>query len=185
MRAMKRDTTLMKALRYAGRSRSLSAGLAATTAALVLLAGCAAYGPGALRLGDAEAAVVASMGRPSARHALPDGGTRLVYARGPEGRHTWMVDLGADGRVQRWHQALGEEAFARIAPGMAADDLLRDYGPPAHRLGIARRGTEVWSWRYPTYECRWFRVTLDERGRVLETSYGPDPVCVIEEESGL
>lgn len=176
----------MDGARTRNEGRSLSARRAAAlgaASALALLGGCAAYGPGALRPGDAEAAVVASMGTPTARHALADGGVRLVFARGPEGRHAWMVELGTDGRLRGWHQALGEEAFARIVAGQSAADLLRDYGPPAHRMGIARRGAEVWSWRYPTYECRWFRVTLDAGQRVLETAYAPDPACTVEEEN--
>ena len=113
---------------------------------------------------------------------LAGGGTRLVYARGPEGRHTWMVELGADGRVQRWHQALSEAAFARIVPGMSADELLRDFGPPGHRQPLGWQPWVVWSWRYPTYECLWFRVTLDRAQRVVETSYGPDPLCDVDDD---
>jgi hypothetical protein len=149
---------------------------------VALLAGCAAYGPGALKPGDDEAAVVRSMGAPTARHPLPDGVTRLVYARGPEGLHTWMVELGADGRVLRWHQALGEAAFERITLGMTADTLLRDFGPPALRQPLGWQPWVVWSWRYPTFDCRWFQVTLDDRQRVVQSGYAPDPRCDIVDD---
>jgi hypothetical protein len=150
---------------------------------VVLLAGCAAYGPGDLKPGDSEVAVVQRMGEPAARHTLPDGATRLVFPRGPEGLHTWMVEIGRDGRVLRWHQALSEAAFGRITPGLAADELLRDYGPPAVRQPLGWQPWVVWSWRYPTYDCRWFQVTLDAQQRVVQTGYAPDPRCEIDDES--
>jgi hypothetical protein len=161
----------------AGRSPSLSACLGA-----LLLAGCVAYGPGDLRVGDDEAAVVRSMGAPAARHAMPEGVTRLVFARGPFGRHAYMVELGRDGRVLRWHQALSEAAFARIVPGMSADELLRDFGPPCRRQPLGWQPWVVWSWRFPTYDCLWFRVTLDRDQRVVDTSYGPDPLCQVDND---
>lgn len=148
------------------------------------VAGCAAYGPGDLRVGDDETAVVRSMGPPSGRYALPDGVTRLAYARGPEGKHTYMVDLGRDGRALRWHQALGEVQFERIVLGTGVDELLRNFGPPAHKQPLGWQPWVVWSWRYPTAECRWFRVTLDERQRVVETGYAPDPVCEVVDDNG-
>lgn len=146
------------------------------------LAGCAAYGPGELKPGDSESAVIQRMGPPTARHTMTEGVTRLVFARGPEGQHTWMVELGRDGRVLRWHQALGEVAFERITPGLTANDLLRDFGPPAVRQRVGWQPQEVWSWRYPTLDCRWFQVTLDAGRRVIQTGYAPDPRCVIVDD---
>lgn len=144
---------------------------------MLLLAACAAYGPGDLRVGDDEAAVRRSMGAPAARHELPDGVTRLAYPRGPFGKHAYMVDLGRDGRVQSWHQALSEQAFAKVVPGMGADELLRSFGPPGNRQVLGWQPWVVWSWRYPTYECLWFRVTLDQTQHVVEAGYSPDPIC--------
>ena len=163
------------------RTRSLSAA-APLLGAVALLGACASYGPGALRVGDAEAAVVQSMGTPAARYAMPGGVTRLAYARGPFGKHTYMVDLGPDGRVARWHQALGENEFAALQMGTSVDDLLRTYGPPAKKQARGIRPGEVWSYRYPTYECRWFQVTLDPAQTVVEAGYGVDPLCEVGKE---
>ena len=56
---------------------------AALAAVLTLgLAACASYGPGALSPGLDADAIMRRMGTPTDRHALPDGGTRLEYARG-------------------------------------------------------------------------------------------------------
>jgi hypothetical protein len=143
------------------------------------LAACAAYGTGGLQAGMDEAAVVSSMGMPPARYTLPDGGTRLAYARGPYGKHTWMVDLGADGKVREWHQALSEAQFALLKMGIGEEELLRTIGPPSHVSGRGIRPGVVWSYRYPTYECRWFQATLDENRRLVEAGYGVDPACEV------
>src|SRR5689334_1489633 len=80
----------------------------------LLLAACAGYAPTHVQAGQTEADVVREMGKPTGRYSLPDGGTRLEYARGPYGKHTYMIDLGRDGRVQRWTQVLSEENFSRV-----------------------------------------------------------------------
>lgn len=145
--------------------------------AATVLTGCSAYGPGDLRPGDAQTRVLASMGEPTARYALNGGAARLVYARGPMGQHTWMVDVGADGRVAGVKQVLGEAQFSLLPVGITSDELLREFGPPAHRRGGGRAGGEVWSYRYPTFECRWFQVSLGDDRRVQGGSYGTDPMC--------
>lgn len=159
-----------------------AAGLAAT-----LLAGCALLQPPALRSGMNEAEVVALLGRLTARHALPQGGQRLEFARGPFGRETWMVDLDAQGRSTAWLQALEEprlHAFQQRAPGMSRDELLRTLGTPGERAG-AFRGIEIWSWRYRTNDCLWFQVTLEPAGGpVRDAGWGPDPMCDRGERDG-
>lgn len=149
---------------------------AALTLAVALLAGCAAYGPGELKRGDAAARVEASMGVPTLRLPTADG-TRLVYARGPEGQHTWMVDLDREGRVVRWHQALGEAAFEALPKGLTRDEVLFRLGPPARRTPLQLTGGEFWSYRYPTNLCLWYQIDFDAQGRLLGGGYGPDPRC--------
>jgi hypothetical protein len=146
-------------------------------AALALLSACASYSPKDLRVGDPEATVVATMGPPTARHPLPDGGTRLVYARGPMGRHTYMVDLTAAGGVRQWKQVLAEPEFADIQPGWTRDRLLFEFGPPADQRSYRPNGGQIWSYRYQTFWCLWFQVTLDRNGVVDGASYNVDPMC--------
>ena len=153
--------------------------LGAATAAL-WLAACAGivsgYGPGDLRVGAPEADVLQRMGPPTQIHALPGAVTRLEFARGPMGRHTFMIDLDAQRRVTQWEQVLDADHFAAVTDGMASDELLRLLGRPAHRMG--RRLGEVWSWRDPTTECLWFRVDIGRDARVINGgSYGIDPQC--------
>jgi hypothetical protein len=152
----------------------------ATLLAAAALAGCAAsYGPGPVGAGATEADVVARMGAPTGRHAMPDGATRLEYARGPFGRETYMVDLDAGGRVARIEQVLGEAQFReRMAVGMTRDEVRRTFGRPAEAQRVGFVGREVWSWRYPTNDCLWFRATFGPDGRLMDAGgYLPDPMC--------
>ncbi|MFZ4651230.1 MAG: hypothetical protein ACOYLV_11000 [Rubrivivax sp.] len=144
------------------------------------LSACAtwvAYGPGELRTGQPRAAVLASMGPASLELLHPGGGVRLVYARGPMGRETYMVDLDAAGRVTAWHQALGTAQFERLQPGLSREALLFELGPPAERRPAGWAPGEVWSWRYHNNDCLWFQAGLDEQGRYTGGGYGIDPRC--------
>lgn len=145
-----------------------------------LLAGCAAFGPTLPRAGDAEADVLRTMGAPSGRYPMPAGATRLEYATGPFGRHTWMVDVDAAGRVTQVAQVLDEAnlaAFQARAPGLPRDELLRALGRPGERRAGGWAGGEVWSWRYPTNDCLWYQVSLDDGARVTGAAFGIDPAC--------
>ena len=149
-------------------------------AVALLLGGCEAvrtYGPPrGLQAGDPAARAEQALGPPTARRALPEGGTRLEFARGPFGRHTWMVDLDAGGRVARWFQALDEAAFARVTPGQDQAALLLALGRPSHVRHGGWQGGEVWSWRYEAIFCQWFEVSVKD-GRVVDAAYSPDPLC--------
>jgi hypothetical protein len=158
----------------------LPAGLARRISALalaLLLAGCAGLQPHKqLANGQTEANVLATMGQPTNRYSLPGGGQRLEYARGPQGFETWMVDLDAAGRVSRVEQVLPLR-FADVKRGMAADEVQRLLGRPAHRQ---RQYLDrvTWYWRYTPYECLWWGITLSPQGRVLDTGGNvPDPRC--------
>jgi hypothetical protein len=140
------------------------------------LFGCAAYGPGDLRVGASEAELTQAMGPPTGRYVMPDGSTRLEFARGPAGRHTWMVDLDAAGRVARWDQVLNELNFMTILPGQTRDEVLRNIGRPGERVGMRGDG-QIWSWRYPTNDCLWYQISLNAQGIVTSAGIGPDPRC--------
>jgi hypothetical protein len=148
-----------------------------------MLGACTAFigpfGP-SLRAGQTEGEVQSMLGAPTGRYALDGGLTRLEYATGPFGRHTWMVDLDASGRVVRHDQVLNERHFAEIqqkAPGMSREQLLRELGRPGevHHGGL--RGGRTWVYRYPTNDCLWFMVSVAENQRVESASYGIDWSC--------
>jgi hypothetical protein len=145
---------------------------------LVLAAFAGACAGPAFRTGQIEAEVLSHAGQPTGRYSMPGGGQRLEYATGPMGRHTWMVDLDAQGRVLRWSQVLNEATFQQVTDGMSREELLRLIGRPAQRVP-ERMNRETWYWRYPTNDCLWFGVTvLPPDGRVQHGGgYMIDPVC--------
>lgn len=153
-------------------------------ALLPLLAACAGPGLTPLHSGASEADVRQRWGEPTGRYAL-DPGTRLEYALGPAGRETWMVDLDAGGRVQRWQQVLDWRHLQRVQaslPGMDRDALLRTLGRPGHVRAGGRPGGEVWSWRHDSPFCLWFQASIGVDGRVSDAAFAPDPQCDMQEE---
>lgn len=167
--------------RLSSSIRSMLVGSSLPVAAAALLfAGCASYGPSALRVGQSADEATRSMGVPTARYAV-QGGTRLEFARGPFGKHTYMVDVDVEGRVQRWTQVLIEPNFDAVQAGTPVQDLLRALGTPTHRRHGGWQGGEVWSWRYQATFCQWFQVSVVE-GKVRDTSYGPDPICDVNDD---
>jgi hypothetical protein len=145
-------------------------------AASLSLGACVSYSPGQLQSGQSAADVQRRLGTPTARYSLPAGGSRLEFARGPFGKHTYMVDVDANGAVQRWEQVLTERRFESVPMGITSQELLLTLGTPSHRRHGGLRGGEVWSWRYQATFCQWFQVDVIE-GRVRGMAYGPDPLC--------
>ncbi|MDO8988971.1 MAG: hypothetical protein Q7U91_04995 [Sideroxyarcus sp.] len=119
--------------------------------AALLLGACASYGgrglnPGVASLDD----VVRVMGQPAMRWQNEDSSTQLVYPRGPMGYHTFMVHIGADGKLQKIENVLDPKYFSRIQPGMTKDQVLHILGPstPAWTIYFKARDELVWEWRY-------------------------------------
>jgi hypothetical protein len=154
------------------RARRIAIGVLAAA-----LGACAGYDPGDLRAGQTEADVRARMGAPNARHALPDGGSKLEYARGPLGRHTYMVEVDRAGTVRGWEQVLTEARFDAVRVGESQADVRDRLGRPAvDRVGWRGVG-EVWAYRFTTPPfCRLFVIWWVD-ARVREASYDSDPLC--------
>ena len=143
----------------------------------LLVAACAGYGPGNLAPGQTEADVRARMGEPTDRTTLPNGGSRLEFARGPMGAHTYLIALDSAGRVQSVNQLLSEANFAAVRRGESKAEVRDRLGRPAEQRTGWRGVGEVWSYRYDyRFECRWFQVWLVD-DRVREGSYAVDPNC--------
>ena len=140
--------------------------LAATLAALMLTAGCSVLRPVLPTAGQDEAAAVAALGQPTARYTMPEGATRLEFARGPRGRETFMVDLDAQGRVTRAEQVLDLWHLRRVTDGMDREALLRLLGRPGEKQR-EYMDRETWYWRYANNDCLVFAVTLSAQGRVI------------------
>jgi hypothetical protein len=142
----------------------------------VFVAACAApaqtYPPG-----SNVDTVLRGMGPPTQEHLLPSGGRRLEYAGGTYGRFTYMFDFDASGKLVHVEQVRDEAHFNVIKAGMTSAEVLAQIGRPATTWLIAWQRQVVWSYRYETPFCQWFMVGMSPEGRVVDTAYGPDPLC--------
>ena len=156
--------------------------LSVIVAATALLAGCALgpYSPRGVPPGAARDDVLRIMGPPTATYTMPDGHQRLEYNHMPAGKHTFMIDLDAAGRMARWENVLDENHFAAIVPGMRPDEVLRLIGPPTYAWHYFRPApANTWLYRFDTIQrCILFEISFDAAtGKVLEGDYPPDPAC--------
>ncbi|MBU1237692.1 MAG: hypothetical protein KJ634_03640 [Gammaproteobacteria bacterium] len=143
--------------------------------ATCILAGCASYGGHDLVIGEAgEADVIRTMGTPAMRWTQPDGGVRLAFPRGPMGVHTYMADIGADGKLSAIRNVLTPETFGEIAANMSADEVLRRLGPPepSWTAYFSRRNELVWVWRYcdDWHQLARFDVLFDATARRVRST---------------
>lgn len=115
-----------------------------------LLAGCAGYSGSDLRPGASNAREIeASMGVPALRLAKPDGGSVWYFPRGPSGRHTYAVTIGADGVLQAIEQRLIPENVAKLQRGKIDAKQVRELlGPPAGITRAPFKPLDVWEYRW-------------------------------------
>lgn len=158
--------------------------LARASGALALagLTACSTYTPSNWPLGTPRSDIVTTMGPPTAERrpspeAAPEAVQRLEYARGPMGRHTYMLDFDANQRLLGIQQVLTESRFQQVRPGMAQAALLDLLGRPSDIRAITRQRQKVWSYRYETPFCQWFEVSVSDDGPVSDAGFGPDPLC--------
>ncbi|KNZ30749.1 MAG: hypothetical protein AD742_20675 [Methylibium sp. NZG] len=151
--------------------------LAGACLALCVLSACATYGPPKLAPGASVADATRALGAPTGEYALPAGAKRLEFARGPFGKHTYMLDFDAQQRLLGWTQVLTEARFNAVRAGTPKGDVLLALGRPSETSRIALQRQTVWSYRFEDHFCRWFQVGIDEAGRVTDTGYFPDPMC--------
>ncbi len=140
-------------------------------AGAVLLAGCASYSGSGLKPGLSTASdVEAAMGRPAETIALSGGGSVWYYPRGPIGRHTFTVTLGADDVVRGVDQRLDQEYFKQIVPGTTTMKQVRELlGPPHETTRYDRQKRTVWEYRtLRVAERRLFFVDFSDDGIVRE-----------------
>jgi hypothetical protein len=153
--------------------------LFSTLALTALLAGCAstpAYEPKADLLGKARADVVSVMGSPAVEQPTQDG-VRMVYPRGPYGKHTYVVTVDSMGKVIGLEQVLTEENFNRVVPGMTAAQVELLIGPSFVKTELARKRGEFWAYRFHSPFCIWFEVEFDIDAKVRSAGYGLPPEC--------
>ncbi|MBC7955668.1 MAG: hypothetical protein H7Y33_07360 [Cytophagales bacterium] len=143
-----------------------------------LLSACSSYGPQSLTPGASIEATTRAMGTPTGEASLPAGGRRLEFARGPFGKHTYMLEFDSQGGLLRWEQVLTEARFNTIRAGMDSAEVLLQIGHASEQYVVGWHVKQtVWAYRYETPFCQWFQVGIDPQGKVVDTAYGPDPMC--------
>lgn len=142
---------------------------------LLLLAGCASYSGRGLVAGQSPVSdVIAVMGEPRMQWADADGSRRFAYPRGPMGVDTYMVRIGANGKLLDIANVLTVKEFARIEAGMSKDQVLRMLGPPepSWTVYFKQRDELVWEWRYaqrPNFFARFYILFDGTKGIVRST----------------
>jgi hypothetical protein len=113
-----------------------------------LLAGCASYSGSGLVAGKSTAAEVeALMGKPAEQAETPGGGSVLYYPRGPGGRETFAVAIGADGKVRAVEQRLTDANVAKVVRGTTTAREVRElFGPPVTTVRFPRLERDVWEY---------------------------------------
>lgn len=169
----------MKGCNGKGRGRLAGHGArwAVLLGVLVALGACSGYAPPTGVVGLPVAALEQAMGPATGRYKLADGSTRLEFARGPMGLHTWMIDLDARGHVLRSEQVLTERTFATLRNGDSRESVLQRLGRPAEARRAGLQPGELWSWRFDSgNNCLWFQVLMVD-DRLRDPGYGIDPMC--------
>jgi outer membrane protein assembly factor BamE (lipoprotein component of BamABCDE complex) len=157
--------------------------LIAAVAALFAVAACDPSGQpyedlrlARLKVGEStEQDVVRLFGAPAAVRPLASG-KGLVYPLGPQGAHTLLLRIGADGRYQGRENLLTRENFGRVTPGMVGDQVSALLGPPGSRQGYPLKQQTAWEWRFlDGNDTKLFVVMFDANGRVVSTAIEEDP----------
>jgi hypothetical protein len=123
-----------------------------TFLAACLVTGCASYSGSSLVAGKSTAAdVEALMGKPAERIEKAGGGSVLYYPRGPFGRETYAVLIGADGKVEAVEQRLTDANIAKLVLGTTTSKEVRElFGPPILVTHFSRLQRDVWEYPMDT-----------------------------------
>ncbi len=137
----------------------------------VLLSACASYSGSGLIAGQSTAAEVeALMGKPAERFEKSGGGSVFFYPRGPLGRETYAVVIGANGKVQAIEQRLTDANIAKLVLGTTTAREVRElFGPPSVTTHYARLQRDVWEYPMdPLYRPFVLTVQFSADGIVRE-----------------
>lgn len=104
-----------------------------------------------------------SLGKPFRVWPEVNGASSWEFPQGPAGRHTFMVRVGADGRVSRVDQVLDWPFFNTLQPGMKANDIEHVLGRPYSTTYMPRLAENVMAWRW--VETVWPRCFYAYMGR--------------------
>lgn len=152
----------------------------AVLAALVFaaLAGCDPRRVAQLEEGvSTEVEVRKQFGDPVTVTVLADGSRVMDYPRQPEGWTNYVITIGRDGKMSSLRQLLNEDNFARVRPGLTAQEVRTLLGRPARMQHFDLNNEDVWDWRFKQHgqDSKLFSVTFGPDGKVSGSTIGEDP----------
>jgi hypothetical protein len=135
-------------------------------AAVVLLAGCAAYSGAGLVPGESTVDdVVAVMGPPALIRDAPGGEKVYWYPRLPAARESFAARIDPDGTLIAIEQRLAPQYISKLQPNKStADDVLDILGPPNRIYQYPRMQREAWEYQLrtpPTYFNLYVQISPD------------------------
>lgn len=137
----------------------------AMLAACMAAAGCANVA--GIAPGTPADTVESSAGKPFRVWPESGGGASWEYPQGPEGRYTYMVRFGADGRATGVDQVLRWDTFRRITRGLPVAEVEHLLGRPYSKVTLPLTGQTAWAWRFvDTVWYRCFYAYVGPDGRV-------------------
>lgn len=151
---------------------------------LAFLAACTSMHVNSLKPGlDTAADVQRLVGEPAMRWQDSDGSVQLSYPGGSAGStDSYMVRIGADGKVQSVENVLDSTHFAQIQAGMSKEQVLRILGPSiaSETIYFERRNELAWTWYFRDYDdVARFNVLFDAtKGTVRTTGVTPFRIIV-------
>jgi outer membrane protein assembly factor BamE (lipoprotein component of BamABCDE complex) len=103
-------------------------------------------------------------------------GKGLVYPLGPEGPHTLLLKIDANGKYQGRENILTRDNFSRVAAGQNGSDVRGLLGPPGRTEKYALTKQTAWEWRFlDGNNTRMFVVMFDAAGAVVSSAIEEDP----------
>jgi hypothetical protein len=143
--------------------------------AALWLTGCASLDT--VAPGTPAADIAASRGKPFRVWPEADGAASWEYPLGPRGSYTYMVRVGADGRVTRVDQVLGWPFFNQLKPGMNAREIEHVLGRPYSRTHMPLPNEDVLAWRWiETVWPRCFYAYMSPSDALLRTGVRDEEV---------
>lgn len=146
-------------------------------AMMLILGGCAGYGPSNEFIGLTRSETIARLGEPNPVPADLDSASRLDFPRGPFGKHTYSVYFNSQGIVTGYKQLLTDENFSKIVPGMDEREVVDLIGVSKNTFKLGRDRGYVWTYRYVTALCHWFQIEFTAEKKVRSAGYSLPPEC--------
>lgn len=115
--------------------------------AAAVLVGCAH--PQLVEMGESKEAVIAYLGEPQAKTAMPDGTVRYTYSIQPFGQEVWWLFVDSNGKVVAREQGLQEKYFSMLTPDKSTEnDVWALWGRCAQKYEFRLVDEHAWMYRY-------------------------------------